>query len=327
MGLAKDLSGLPQADRMKTEGVPPDESTWLLDPWIDAEVAEHEREGTRPQAFEDTRLRNSLAGNCARALSYYALGVPESNPFDIPGIIVTRNGTRQHDLIQPVLVEAHGMEIEVPVRHGGTTSGSADGFIWEDDAPNGEEVCWEHKNVGGYKYKKAIGIPPASSVPQGPNKSHIIQGAVNALAKDVQLLVITYATWEMVSRQQARRYKLSERQRVVSQWTFARDYWEPIARAELSRMERVLALVEDGELPARVIPDPELAPGHRVEDPSTGAWMAYDPHGVQVDGGTTWHCDYCSWQDFCAVMPSGRTPVADMVMIAGRHGLDHGAPK
>lgn len=323
MALAKDLSGLPKAAPLSADPVPPDPVTWVLDPWIDAEVAAHHDEGVRPQAFADTDLRNSKAGGCARALGYYVAKVPPSDPFDIPGIIVTRNGTRQHDLIQDVLKDGGLWAVEVPVRLGTTTSGSADGQLGEDP---GQRVCWEHKNVGGYSYKKAMGIPPASRVPQGPMHSHIVQGALNALGMDAGELVVTYATWEAISRSLAARHKISERNRVVAQWTFLRKDWEPLARAELARMERIVDLVVDGELPARVIPDPELPPGHRIEDPQSGAWMAHDQNGLAIEGGTTWQCSYCEYQQICALTTSGRIPMVEAHEAATRLHLRADTP-
>lgn len=184
----------------------------------------------------------------------------------------------------------------------------------------GQKVCWELKTLGGFAHKMAVGERGA---PQGPKHAHKVQGALNALALDADLLVITYMTWEAISVQAAAKKKISEEGRIAAQWTFERDEWEPLAREEVERVTGILNLVDDGTLPARKIPDPELPSRAVITNPATGQWAvtSIDPENPDVtqieDVGSFWACAYCRWQDKCAETPSGRTPISEVAVVLG----------
>jgi hypothetical protein len=323
MALKQDHSDLPAAQGSKPKGRKPDASPTFLKPYLDHLVAAHEAAGERPHAIGGTRFRHSMAGACSRQVAYHALGVPASNPMDLAGILVTGNGTAKHDEIQAVLVELLGdyFRPEVAVKVEGLDgSGSADGeFQWfADNGPvdgdAGPLTCWEHKNVGGFAFKMAIGERGEA---RGPKHDHIVQGALNALAMGADLLVITYLTWEAISVQAAKRKKIDEAGRVCAQWTFTRDEWEPLALAEVERVTKILACLDGGELPARVIPDPELPAGHRMTHPPTGGWEVRGEEGEILDAGEWWACGYCRWRDTCAQTATGRQPIVDVAVTLG----------
>lgn len=316
MGLAKDLSSLPKASAVRTDGVPPDPEPTFLAGYFDFLAERNAAEGERPHAVAGTRFRHSMAGSCSRAIAYHALHVPESNPMDLAGIIVTSNGTAKHDEIQEVLTEQMDpevFEIEVPCQiEGFDGSGNADGRleIWDGDDLV-KVVLWEHKNVGGYAFKMAIGERGA---PQGPKQSAITQAALNALALDADEVVITMSTWEAVSVNIAKRKGLSELGRVAAQWTFTHDEWEPIALAEMARVNGILDLLDAGTLPSRKMPDPEFPRAATITDPLSGRWELHDEVKGLVDTGSTWACGYCRWQTMCAETPAGRCPTAEVIL-------------
>lgn len=317
MGLAADHSDLPRPQRTQDEGHPPDSFPTFLAPFFDALRARHEAEGERPHAYPGTAFRHSMAGGCARAIAYHALNIPASNPMDLAGLWVTQNGTDKHDQIQAVLGSAFPDHFEAEVRvriPDFNGSGNADGVFDDPDddgtGPNPVRTCWEHKNVGGFAYKKAVG---ERGEPEGPKSSHIIQGALNAKGMDADLLVITYLSWEAISVQAAARKKISEEGRFAAQWTFTRDEWEPIADAEVARVDGILALLDEGTLPARKHPD--IPPRAVIVDPTIGAWQVMDEGEAPVSLGTTWACPYCAWQSFCALTESGRMPVETAVEL------------
>ncbi|HEV2928433.1 MAG TPA: hypothetical protein VGW74_07060 [Propionibacteriaceae bacterium] len=308
MALAKDLSHLPAPAKVREDGMAPDPEPTFLAPYFDHLLAQNEAEGKRPHAVEGTRFRHSMAGNCSRAVAYYVLGVEESNPMDLPGVFVTGTGTQRHDEIQAVLVrEVDGLTVEVPCRvEGFDGSGNADGLHVVD----GKRICWEHKNVGGFVFKMAIG---ERSAPQGPKHDHIVQAGLNALALDADTVVITYLAWEAVSVQAAARKRIAVPSRIAAQWTIEREVWEPLAHAEVRRIKAILAMVDDGTLPARKIPDPELPKGAVIVDPSSARWEQHNADGEVIDTGTTWNCFYCRWQSMCPNTPAGRAPVEVLV--------------
>lgn len=312
MALARNLADLPTASATRGDGVDPDPAPTFLAPYFDHLRARNAADGERPHAVAGTRFRHSNAAACARQIAYAALGVPASNPMDLAGMVVTGNGTAKHDEIQAVLMPATGLDIEVGCQIPGFDgSGSADGFLMVDGDPP-VKVCWEHKNIGGFAFKMAIGERGAA---QGPKHAHVVQGALNALAGDADLLVITYMTWEAISVQIAQRKGFTEEGRVAAQWTFERSHWEPLARAEIERVTGILALLDDGQLPARKIPDPELPKAAVITDPTSGQWRVTAEDGDIVDAGTFWACAYCRFQDLCAETPAGRAPISEVPVV------------
>lgn len=313
MGLARDLSALPTPAVMTGDGRKPDPEPTFLRPYFDAIRERSAADGERPHAVEGTRFRHSMAHACARQVAYHALGVPASDPMDLTGMIVTGNGTAKHDEIQAVLVAsgATDIEVEVPCRiEGFDGSGNADGVADVGD----KRICWEHKNIGGFAFKKAVG---ERGKPEGPKQAHVVQGALNAKALDADLLVITYTTWEAISVGIAASKGFTEEGRISAQWTYTRDEWEPLADAEVARVSGILALLDEGTLPARRFPDAELPKGHRVTDPRTGQWQVQDDEGQILDAGTFWSCLYCRWQTVCASTDAGRQPISEVAVSLG----------
>jgi len=275
---------------------------------------EHKRESTRL-----ARFRFSDAGACARAIAYAALGTYPSDLMDQAGIFITTQGTIIHEAWQQALVARYGEDAEVEVTiQGEDMGGHIDAAVHTEKLIEVTSTPWvvviEGKSVGGFRFKKAVGCPPAGRVAEGPSYNHVIQGALGAKAKDADELVVIYWTREAISVEAAARNGFDELGRIIAEWTYDRDTYMAIADREITRIERVLKIVDQGELPWRVIPDPELPPGHVIVRPLEGGWVQYDGDGIALRTGSTWHCNYCKYQTLCASHPADRVSTTEVAL-------------
>jgi hypothetical protein len=292
----------------------------------------HEEEARRDATFRDpgvagvegARFYHSQSGGCARAVAYASLGVPRSNPTDLAGHFITRQGRMLHDAWQEIFQATFpGAKVEVIVKEG-ERAGHVDGVVTAVAEAHARGavvmhdrlVSIEGKSVDGYSYKAALGVPPASRVAQGPKHSHKLQAFLNAKALDADEAVIIYWPRGAISHQAAKRNNISEMTRVVAEWTYTREQYEPEAEREIKRIEGILKLLDGGTLPARIIPDPELPRHHVITNPAKGEWMSFDRDGQLLDAGTTWHCIYCPWQDTCAQTGPQRAPITVLDRLA-----------
>jgi hypothetical protein len=316
MPIDRDLSGLPRGEADQPTGRKPDPAPRfghiLAEAWMERE---HQRESTRL-----ARYRHSDAGACARMLAYAALDVPISDLMDQAGIFITTQGSIIHEAWQQALVAKYGgaATIEVAV-HDGDRGGHIDAEVYQGMTPTGEDSPWvtviEGKSVGGFRFKKAVGCPPAGRVAEGPSYNHIIQGALGAKARNADEMVVIYWTREAISVEAAARNGFDELGRIIAEWTYDRATFTAIAEAEIARVERVLKIVDAGELPKRVIPDPELPQGHVIVRPLEGGWVQYDGQGIALRTGSTWHCNYCKYQTLCASHPAERVSLVDIPVL------------
>lgn len=293
----------------------------------------HHKANPLPRAHPDARFRHSDSGNCARAIGYAAIDLPESNPMDLAGYWVVELGHIIHREWQEALQEAYpAAEIEVKV-HEGRRAGHVDAVVripgihqptcnklqeggnayaFECDCETGATViAIEGKSTGGYAYQLAVG---AKGTPGGPKEAHVIQAAMNGRLVDADEVVIVYWNRDAISVQQAgRKAHLQGFTRITAEWTFRRGQYEPVAAAEVERVDSILELIDAGTLPARKIPG--LPPRSIVVRPSDGSWVQYDADG-QMTGttGTAWQCAYCRWQDTCAGTKPGRIPVTAVTL-------------
>lgn len=167
-------------------------------------------------------------------------------------------------------------------------------IIGEDHPP--KRIAIELKSINGFGFKMAIGCRGDA---EGPRDSAIVQGALNALALDVDELVIINLSLESVSPREAQKMGWDESEewrRFTAEWTFTREEFEPIARAEVKRMNNILTTHDAGLLVPRRVPG--TPPGARITDPSRGQWTV-ERDGSILDVGTTWQCGYCNFRDRC----------------------------
>lgn len=313
MALKRDLSDLPTPAKGHADACPPDArprfTHLLVQEWADQEA----ENGPREHAIAGTRFRHSDAGGCARALAYAALHVPVSNPMDLAGTWVTSLGTLIHEHVQAAIERAFpdAVSIEVKVQLDDLDgSGHADARIELPD----RVVAYELKTLGGFGYKMAVGDRGA---PQGPKHAHRIQAGMNAVGMEADETVIGYLATEAISIQQAAKKGIDELTRFCAEWTFTRDELDPLVHAEVARINGILSLLDEGTLPARKYPDPELPTKAVITDPTTGQWQVVDDEGQILDAGTWWACAYCRYQDTCARTPAGRVSISDVAVTIG----------
>ncbi len=253
------------------------------------DVLERKRieKGPRALAVDGARIRHSWAGECARALSYHITEEPETNPPDRPALLTFALGQQVHDWWQEGMIE-RGAEIEVKCQIPEIQSA---GHI---DAVLGD-VAYEAKSINGFGFKQAMG---ASGKGEGPRASAVLQGALNAYAIGAKTLRVVYVSLEQISKNIAKKLPFTTNdQRMVAQWTFGEEEYATIAVKEVTRMRKVLDLVDAGEVVPRHIPG--MPSGARITDPSKGTWQLVDGASTLLDIGGCWQCGYCSYQDRC----------------------------
>jgi hypothetical protein len=319
--LSKDLSHLPKVQPGSGASWAPDKQVrfghLVVDRW------HRQADDNMPTAVAGALFRHSNAGNCSRKIAYIALGIPVSNPVDAIGHFAMHLGSYVHEEWQAELQAIFGPNAQVEVKVGtGDRAGHIDAVVrWTAPALEGGQsepgkvVSIEGKTVGGYAFKKAVGIPPAGRTPIGPGYDHVAQGSLNGKEVDADEVVIIYWGKEAVSHGIAQGRGLGDYGRVVAEWTLTRDQYTEIADREIARIDAILGLLADGVLPARKIPSPELPARHVITNPAKGEWVSVNEHGTPDDAGTWWACDYCSFQDLCVQTPPGRAAVAEVPVL------------
>ncbi len=304
MPLARDLSDLPRDSGSEGDdtGWPPDATPRfgpiLVERW-------HAKNVYVPRARPEARFRHSHAGACARAIAYAALDLPPSDPMDKIGSYITRLGTIMHEALQEAIQERYpGALIEAEIGQGDRA-----GHI---DVKLGPTTI-EAKSVDGYAFKLAVGD---RNPPLGPRHGHVLQASLNGYDAGSEEVVLLYLARGVIAQRRA-----SDRdryERAVAEWTLPRDKFVPLAETEIARIEGILALLDQGILAARKIPDPELPGGHLVTRPKTGEWRVVDAEGQLRGAGHCWQCNYCAWQQVCSSTDSGRQSVEVLTEIGAR---------
>lgn len=287
MALAKDLSqlGVKPPDK---EALPGDsEARYAFQEAFKRDA----EEGPLAMAIEGTRFRHSWAGGCTRAIAYHMNGTEASNPPDDLAQLTFSLGTHVHDLWQAGFLATHGddAEIEVIVKiEEIDSSGHTDARL------KSAKRSYEVKSINGFGFKNATGIMGQA---EGPRKSAVLQGALNAYAADDEELVIVYIALESSSPSVAKKNGLSHLGRMSATWTYPREEFAPVALREIKRIKRIEEYVDAGEPVPRV--PLEIPAGARVTDPVTGAWQKLED-GAIMDAGTIWNCSYCNFLDKCS---------------------------
>lgn len=317
MPLARDLSDLPRAQPGESKGWAPDANPRFGVLLAEAWLAE-ERQRVVPRASAHARFRHSDAGACARMIAYAALDIDPTNPIDAAGVVTTTIGTWVHTQFQRVLKEIYGEDADIEVKVGtGDRAGHVDAVV-RIQPPHGG-IPWvvviEFKTVGGYGWKMATGVPPAARQPEGPKYEHVLQGALGGREHNADEVVIVYLSKEAVSTRIARDRKISTLGRVTAEWSLSRETYEPLADKEAERIQGILGVLDQGDLPRRKVPDPALPTRHEIVRPADGAYVVFAADGSLEDGGVYWGCDYCRYQDLCAQTEGGRVPVSTLIPL------------
>lgn len=313
MAITRDLSGLPRDGG----GLAPDPEPRFIGVLADAWQTASDERG-KAHVSSGRAFRHSDAGKCARALSYKAAGIPQSDPMDLTGVWNVTLGQQLHDAWQEQMLlryaDHEGVTVSIEVEcdtEGVDSIGFIDAVIYNELIDF--RTAYELKSIGGFGYKAAVGKARRGSVAEGPKSDHLLQGALNALAIDADELVIGYLSKECISANVGK--GMGDLARFCCEWTFTREQFEPLAKMEAARVAGILSLVFDGQLAARKMLD--MPPGAEITDPSTGAWVQTASDGAVLDAGSAWNCNYCSWQSLCAGTPAGRIPVEQAVLLGG----------
>lgn len=320
--LARDLSDLP-----RDNGLVPDKHMRFADVLVQRWAAEQEAAGEKPNAIDGTRFRGSDAGKCARLLGYKAAGIPASDPMDLTGTWNTSLGTLLHDAWQEALQERYPdaeIEVKAPIvdddgsmhidaviawEFVGHVPAEVRGPGWGEDG-DGYTISYELKSIGGFGFKNAVGRARKGQAAEGPRTDHLLQGSLGGVAVDADEVLVGYLAKEALSKS----FKVAdERDRFLAEWTFTREQYEPLARAEAERVAGILEVVDGGMLPRRIVPH-DMPPGAEIVDPSKGTWEVVSD-GFVSDSGSYWGCAYCSHQTLCAQTEPGRIPIESVVTI------------
>lgn len=264
--------------------------------WATHARAVRDEEGPKPTAH-GTAMRVSDAGACLRQRALTALGIPELSTIDTSTLLAFSLGTAIHDQLQAALLRAYPdarIEEAMDLRPLGVDlSGHCDGIITE----NGVTTVLEFKSVGGYAAKIAWGADL-------PKREHVAQAALYAKACDAAFVHLVYVAKEKAF---ATKKTPAISPGDMREWTFDMD--EPIvgfvaspaelAQEESDRVKMISKALEDGVLPANLIPGDdgvlklELFPGPYMEASKTSSWQ----------------CRYCRHNSTCVSLGSAAQPV------------------
>ncbi len=268
-----------------------------------------------PSAF-----RYSQAAKCAMQLALDLLEVPYSEPPDLGGRWVMWLGKVIHEALQEAILDRYPhalfeVKSSVGTLHaqvGTLVSGHADAFIPEAtlaaviEGWSGGDTCYELKTGGGFSFDQAIGVDRrrrAWKVAEGPRFGAIVQGALNARALGAQTLIIGMLSLESLSKQMAESLDLTGTlYRFCAEWLIPADVWEPLADAELARMQAIADTVAEGRLPERIVP---LSADSRI---------TLDPNANKPWFG----CVYCGHWTTCRGIDDPAKPPA--ALMDGPHG-------
>ena len=250
-----------------------------------------------------TPLRYSSAYACARQQSYAAFEAKVTEPVDEAGAWVMGVGTLIHEALQEAIGRQFpNAEFEVGTAHGDYISGSCDAYIPSADLAGIGNVLYELKTMGTYSFDKQVGwnrMRGEYKYPEGPAQKAITQAGINALGVEkargvnITYVVLGSITFEALSVQKAQKMGVEEYNRVLAEFWIPREEWEPLALAELERMNALGELVTNGYLGAREARDDE------------GNTTILDPMGRD------WQCAYCAYRTVCTQDGSGIIRITD----------------
>lgn len=306
MAIKKFHDGLARPKAEKDEGWRPDAEARfghiLAQRWAELRLAE----GPKLRAIETARFRHSDANGCSRMIAYAALDLPPSDEMDLAGYWVTDLGSRLHEQWQVELRDIYGNNCEIEVVVGeDPTAGHVDALVSLHD-PVLRLIAIECKSVGGYAFQLAIG---ARGTAEGPRQSAVVQTALNAYYAEAHEAVVIYWARDAISVQMAERKGISNVGRFVAEWTMAPEVFIPIAEAEIARVKAIVALLDEGMLPARKLP--ELGNNRTIVRPRDGSWVETNAEGVTTNAGTWFACGYCRYQTLCCDTAPGRQPIPE----------------
>lgn len=326
MPLARNLEDLPKAEQRGKVAQSP-EADRLVMPIFEAWLDEYRAADgfDLPHAVPGTRFRASWAGGCSRQLGYKVIehdaqiaaknqigdaeqvtairdAYAPTNPPSLADYWRMDSGTVVHETLQRLAMKVWPgcvVEQKVDLRPDVDGSASVDVLIDEEQDVGGpfcrrRRTLIEIKTKGGFAFKKAT-IGSA----EGPALANKLQAGLAARALGADQVIILWIAQESISVGVAAKNGLEDHERFIGRWLYTMDELAPLLDAETRRINKVLALVDEGKLPPRAISDDEVPPQARVTNPKTGLWTVVADGKIR-ESGRYFMCDgYCPYQDRC----------------------------
>ena len=275
----------------------------------------HEAAQKPKPTAKGTPLRYSAAHSCQRQQSYSAYRAEPTEPVDFAGAWVMGMGTLVHEALQEAIGRRFpGAQFEVASMHDHHLSGSCDALITGDvfaaaghDEFANTNVLYELKTMGTYSFDKQVGwnrMRGSVGNGDGPALKAIAQAGMNALGIEgemninIDYVVMGSITFEALSKQKAERMGVDDVSRVMAEYWISRDEWEPLARAEMQRMQSLADLLERGYI------------GDTIAVDDDNSLKKLSP------GGSDWNCAYCQFRTICIQDGPGVLLVSDSTMVA-----------
>jgi len=268
----------------------------------------HEKSQVAKPTAKGTPLRYSSSFGCSRQQGYAAFGAPASEPMDEAGAWVTGLGTIIHEALQDAISRRFpSAQFEVASQVG-EVSGSCDALIDVYDVGTnygGTHILYELKTMGTWSFDSQVGWSRMRGTfskegGKGPALKAITQAGMNALGIElenpkirIETVVMGSITFEALSKQKASNMGIDGVNRFLAEYEIPRSEWEPLAMAELARMNSIASVVNQGYLPDRI---------------------ALDDNGVAVElnpNSSAWQCEYCAFRTLCKQDGYGQVRVMD----------------
>lgn len=241
------------------------------------------KEHADQRSDDPARFVASDAYACARKVAFSRLRVPKDIEYDAAQLMTFRVGDWYHQVTQEALVQWLDCrcEVDFDLRPAASVYGRCDG-VYERD---GIRCAVEIKSQAGFGFDLSTGGRKSDQGP-GPKADHLIQVGMAAVSPqiDAQAVHVIY---------------INKDRGVVAEWIIGLD--EPLPHlggvtirsmvaAELERFKAIGDDLDDGYLPARIVPDHGLV----IDPPAAGS------------RANPWNCRYCSWQPSCALLAAER---------------------
>lgn len=261
-----------------------------------------------------TPLRYSSAHGCSRQMAYYALGAKKTEDVDGGDVWAAGIGTLIHEAMQAEIGKVYiTAQFELSSKLGNYLSGSTDALVESreikertGDDLGGTHVLWELKSMGEWAFDNQMGYNRKSmkvyNNGHGPKRGAVAQAGMNALgieASDPAIRIETVLMGSVcvttLSVSKAKQMEVEGFDRYGAEFTIPRNEWEPLALAELGRMELIGLTLEHQTLPDRI---------------------AWDESELYLNPrGKDWQCDYCPFRSLCVSDGEGEIPLEQSWMV------------
>lgn len=267
--------------KLHTKGLPPLEDAIAgiaIEMRLQEERERRDEEHVAERSKDPAFFAASDAYGCTRKVALGRLGVPKDIQYDAATLMTFRVGDWYHQVTQEAIVQWLNARCEVDFDWRPTFSlwGRCDA-VYEPDW--GKTVA-EIKSQSGYGFDLATGARKSAEGP-GPKIDHLIQAGMAALSPSIEA---THVHPIYINKDRG----------VVAEWVIGVDEELPhlegqtvrqLVADEFERLAAIKADLDDGHMPARMVPGYGLVDHEPPEKDSRD---------------NPWNCRYCSWQPSCA---------------------------